>query len=116
MYSKLTNDEEQLRLLLVKDRQELYELVPNYRKVDDLSASKDIYDPDYWNQDFGIVNPKGDNMGQAVKYNIDESDATIIFRKTENANGRKLPKSKNLQKIQNYLDNGKWEQPVAGST
>ena len=115
VYSKLTKDEEQLTLLLTKDREELYQLVPNYRKVDDLSASKDIYDPDYWKQDFGIVDPKGDNMGQAVKYNIDESDATIIFRKTENADGRKLPKSQNLQKIQNYLDNGKWEKPSTGT-
>ena len=102
---KLSKDDEALRLLLVKDRDELYNLVPNYRKVDDLSTSKDIYDPDYWKQDFGITNPKGDNMGQAVKYNIDESDATVIFRKKTKG----LRDGKNLHKIKKYLDDGTWE-------
>ena len=101
---KLIKDEEKLRLLLIKDKEELQKLVPEYEKLEDLSASKELYDEDYWKQDFGITNPKGENMGTAVRYNIDESDATVIFTKKRKG----IRQGKNLYKIKKYLEDGTW--------
>ena len=75
---------------------EISEVVPSFKKANEILESKDVYDPDYWNKDWGSINPKED-LASVVKRNIEESDGTIIFYSGTT--------SKKLKSIKGYIDN-----------
>ena len=92
----LINDRKRIAQNIAKLDGEISEVVPSFKKANEILESKDVYDPDYWNKDWGSINPKED-LASVVKRNIEESDGTIIFYSGTT--------SKNLKSIKGYLDN-----------